>query len=473
MTFKNIDPRWFAFTILCLGTVMEVLDSTIVNVALPSIRTSLHFSESNLAWVVNAYLLTFGGFLLLGGRLGDLFGQRKLFLIGITIFTLASLACGLAPTQAILITARAIQGFGGAILAAVSLSLIMNLFTTPGERTRAMGYFGFIAAGGGSIGVLLGGVLTNSFDWHWNFLINVPIGIFVFIASLKLLPSTRIEMKHRNLDAFGALTVTASLLLAVYAIVNGNQSGWLSMQTVTLLGLAIALMGAFIWIESHVKAPLMPLSLFKIRNITTANIICVLWAASMFAWFFLSALYLQLVLKYSPLQVGLTFLPPNLIMGAFSVGLSAKLVMEFGIKKPIIVGLSLAALGLALFVRAPVHANFLFDVLPNMILLGLGAGIAFNPILLSAMNDVKPEESGLASGLVNTSFMMGGALGLAILASLAAAQTHSLLMSHHSPIDSLDGGYHVAFFVGALSAFAASLIAAFLLHTSVNKTSKH
>jgi EmrB/QacA subfamily drug resistance transporter len=473
MVSKNIDPRWIAFTILCLGTVMEVLDSTIVNVALPSIRTSLHFSESNLAWVVNAYLLTFGGFLLLGGRLGDLFGRRKLFLIGITIFTLSSLGCGLAQSQAILILARAIQGFGGAIIAAVSLSLIMNLFTKPDERIRAMGYFGFIAAGGGSVGVLLGGFLTNSFDWHWNFLINVPIGIFVFIASLKILPSTRTEMKHRQLDAFGAITVTSSLLLAVYAIVNGNQVGWLSTLTVTMLGAAIVLMGLFVWVESHVTAPLMPLSLFKIRNITSANIICVLWAASMFAWFFLSALYLQLVLKYSPLQVGLTFLSPNIIMAIFSVGLSAKLVMKYGIKKPIVVGLFLAACGLGLFVIAPVHANFLFNVLPNMLLLGLGAGIAFNPILLSAMNDVKPEESGLASGLVNTSFMMGGALGLAILASIAAAQTQKLLTLHVDELTALNSGYHSAFLVGSLCALVASFLAAFLLQTTKVGSSKN
>jgi len=466
MALKDIDRRWLAFVILCLGTVMEVLDSTIVNVALPSIRTSLHFSESNLAWVVNAYLLTFGGFLLLGGRLGDLFGQRKLFVIGITIFTLSSLGCGLAHSQVILIAARAIQGFGGAIIAAVSLSLIMNLFTQPEERTRAMGYFGFIAAGGGSIGVLLGGFLTSSFDWHWNFLINVPIGIFVFVASFKLLPSSRIEMKHRHLDAMGAITITTSLLLAVYAIVNGNQAGWLSTQTLLLLGFTIVLLGIFIRIESRVRAPLMPLSLFKIRNITISNIICVLWAAAMFAWFFLSALYLQLVLKYSPLQVGLTFLPPNLIMAAFSIGLSAKLVMKFGVKKPIVAGLFLAGIGLALFIRSPIHANFVFDVLPNMILLGLGAGIAFNPVLLSAMNDVKPEESGLASGLVNTSFMMGGALGLAILASIAASQTQKLLLLHIDPIIALNDGYHTAFLVGALFAFIASLLGAFLLKQS-------
>lgn len=462
---KNIDQRWLAFIILCLGTVMEVLDSTIVNVALPSIRTSLNFSASNLAWVVNAYLLTFGGFLLLGGRLGDLFGRKKLFLIGIIIFTLSSLACGLAQSQVVLIIARAVQGVGGAIVAAVSLSIIMNLFTQAEERTRAMGYFGFIAAGGGSVGVLLGGFLTNSFDWHWNFLINIPIGIFVIFAAFKLLPTTHVELKHRHLDAWGAISVTSALLLAVYAIENGNQAGWLSQQTIVLLLVAIILLGIFLRIESRVRAPLMPLSLFKLRNVSTANIISVLWAAAMFAWFFLSALYLQLILKYSPLQVGLSFLPPNLIMAAFSLGLSAKMVMRFGIKKPLVFGLLLAGLGLALFVRAPVNGNFVYDVLPNMLLLGLGAGMAFNPVLLAAMNDVKPEESGLASGLVNTSFMMGGALGLAILASIAAFQTQKLVATNINSLVALNTGYHSAFFVGALFAFAAVLLGAFLLQT--------
>ncbi len=468
---KNIDERWFAFFVLCLGTLMEVLDSTIVNVALPSIRTSLNFSEANLSWVVNAYLLTFGGFLLLGGRLGDLFGQRKLFMIGVSVFTLASLACGLAQSQAVLIVARAIQGLGGAVIAAVSLSLIMNLFQQAEERTKAMGYFGFIAAGGGSVGVLLGGLLTNSFDWHWNFLINIPIGIFVFIASLKLLPSTRIDMKHRHLDAFGAITVTSSLLIAVYAIESGNQVGWLSVQTVGLLCAALVLLALFVRIESRVRAPLIPLSLFKIRNIVVANTVSILWAASMFAWFFLSALYLQLVLHYSPLQVGLSFLPANLIMAAFSVGLSAKLVMRFGIKKPLVAGLFLAAAGLALFVRAPVHGSFIYDVLPSMILLGFGAGMAFNPILLAAMNDVKPEESGLASGLVNTSFMMGGALGLAILASIAASQTQKWALLHTNSVLALTNGYHSAFLVGALFSFLAAFLGAFFLRTSHLKTS--
>jgi MFS family permease len=272
-------------------------------------------------------------------------------------------------------------------------------------------------------------------------------------------------MKHRHLDPFGAITVTSSLLIAVYAIVNGNQAGWLSTQTLCLLALAIVLLAAFIVIESRVSAPLMPLSLFKQRNITTANIVSVLWAASMFAWFFLSALYLQLVLKYTPLEVGLTFLPSNIIMAAFSIGLSAKIVLRFGIKKPLVIGLFLAGIGLALFIRAPVTGNFLYDILPNMTLLGIGAGIAFNPILLAAMNDVKPEESGLASGLVNTSFMMGGALGLAILASIAASQTQKLLSLHVNPTVALNSGYHIAFLLGTIFAFSAAILGALLLHT--------
>lgn len=459
------QKRWLAFIILCLGTLMEVLDSTIVNVALPSIRTDLHFSAASLAWVVNAYLLTFGGFLLLGGRLGDLFGQRKLFLIGIILFTTASLWCGLAQSQEVLIIARAIQGIGGAITAAVSLSLVMNLFTKPDERAKAMGYFGFIAAGGGSVGVLLGGFLTNSFNWHWNFLVNIPIGIAVIFLSLKLLPNTRTEVTPRNLDVAGAVTVTLSLLLAVYAIVNGNQAGWTSFQTLGLLGAAAVLMAMFLAIEARVRAPLMPLTLFKSRNVSVANIISVLWAAAMFAWFFLSALYLQLVLGYNPLQVGLAFLPANIIMAAFSFGLSAKLVMRFGIKKPLAFGLFLAAIGLGLFVRSPVKGNFIVDVLPNMLILGLGAGMAFNPVLLAAMNDVKQSESGLASGIINTSFMMGGALGLAVLASIAASRTSSTLAAHTDRLTALNSGYHAAFLAGTIFAVFAAVLGATLLRT--------
>ncbi len=469
---NNNNIRWLALVVLCLGTLMEVLDTTIVNVALPSIRTDLNFTESSLAWVINAYMLTFGGFLLLGGRLGDLYGNRKLFLIGISLFTIASLACGLAQSQEILIIARAFQGLGGAITAAVSLSLLMTLFTDEGERAKAMGYFGFVAAGGGSVGVLLGGVLTNSFDWHWNFLINIPIGILVLILSWKLLPKTKTELTHRHLDLAGSFTVTTGLLIAVYAIVNGNQIGWTSAQTLILLLISAIILSIFIWIESHVKAPLMPLRMFKNRNLTVSNLIGILWAASMFAWFFLSSLYLQLVLNYNPLQVGLAFLPANLIMAAFSLGLSAKTVIKFGIKNPLSIGLGLAALGLLLFVRSPVNGNFLIDVLPNMILLGIGGGLAFNPVLLAAMNGIKPEESGLASGLVNTSFMMGGSLGLAILASLAGSQTISAIALGSTQAEALTQGYHAAFLVGSIFAFTASFLGAKFLIVKNSSTSQ-
>ena len=464
MTIADNRTRWLALYVVCLGSLMIVLDVTIVGVALPSIRESLGFSETSLAWVVNAYLLTYGGFLLLGGRLGDLFGHRRLFLIGITVFTLASLACGLSTTQWMLVSARTVQGLGGAVASAVSLSLMMTLFTEPADRAKAMGIFGFVASGGGSIGVLLGGVLTDLINWHWIFLVNFPIGILVVGLSLRLLPGDQGAVTTgRRLDVAGAVTVTAALMLAVYAIVNGNQAGWGSAQTVGLLAAAAALLGVFLVIESRVSSPLVPLGLFKLRNIVVSNVVGVLWAAAMFAWFFLSALYLQLVLGFSPLQVGLAFLPANLIMGAFSIGLSARLVMSYGFKKPLATGLLLAATGLLLFVRAPVDGTFLVDVLPSMILLGVGAGMAFNPVLLAAMSDVEPSESGLASGLVNTSFMMGGALGLAVLASIAASRTHNLRVEGAAEISALTGGYHVAFLVGAVFAATAAVIGGTLL----------
>ena len=469
----DAKTRWYALIVLCAGTLMIVLDSTIVNVALPSIRGSLGFSETSLAWVVNAYLLTFGGFLLLGGRLGDLYGHRRLFLSGIALFTVASLACGLSTSQGLLITSRAVQGVGGAVASAVSLSLIMNLFTEPADRAKAMGVFGFVASGGGSIGVLLGGVLTDVLSWHWIFLVNIPIGIVVVLVSLRLLPGGEGHDAGGKLDVAGAVTVTAALMLAVYAIVNGNQEGWLSARTLGMLGAAIVVLGAFLAIESRVSSPLMPLGLFKHRNLAIANVVGVLWAAAMFAWFFLSALYLQLVLGYSPLEVGLAFLAANIIMGALSVGVSAKLVMRFGIKKPLATGLVFAALGLLLFARAPVHGHYVTDVLPSMILLGVGAGIAFNPVLLAAMADVAPEESGLASGIVNTAFMMGGALGLAVLASLAASRSDTLTGNGDSHIVALTGGYHAAFLVGSLFAIAAAVIGATLLRTAAQPAMAH
>jgi EmrB/QacA subfamily drug resistance transporter len=465
MTIADDRTRWYALYTLCAASLMIVLDATIVNVALPSIRSDLGFTESSLAWVVNAYTLTFGGLLLLGGRLGDLYGPRRLFLAGIALFTLASLACGLSTSQGMLVAARAVQGIGGAVASAVSLALMMSLFTEPAERAKAMGLFGFVASGGGSIGVVLGGVLTDAINWHWIFLVNLPIGAAVVVLSLRLLPGGAGAGARRSLDVGGAITVTAALMVAVYAIVNGNRAGWTSGTTLGRLALSAALLAAFLAIETRVDAPLMPLALFRLRNLSTANVVGILWAGAMFAWFFLSALYLQLVLGYSPLQVGLGFLPGNLVMGFLSIAVSARLVMRYGVRLPLAAGLALAAAGLLLFARAPVGGSYVVDVLPGMILLGLGAGIAFNPVLFAAMSEVRPEESGLASGIVNTSFMMGGALGLAVLASVAASRTSHLESGGGGVLQSLAGGYHAAFVIGAVFAAVAAATGALLFRT--------
>ncbi len=457
MTTRN---RWIALSVLCLGTLMIVLDTTIVNVALPSIQSDLGFSQTSLAWVVNAYLLTFGGFLLLGGRLGDLYGHRKLFMIGIAVFTLASLGCAVSVSEGMLIALRAIQGVGGAIASAVSLSLMVNLFTDPTERAKAMGVFGFVAAGGGSVGVVLGGFLTE-ISWHWIFLINVPIGLAVLALSRRLLPDSAAPPADQRLDVAGAVTVTAALMLAVYAVVGGNTAGWTSAQTLGCLGGAVVLAGVFLWIESHTRSPLMPLRLFRLRNLATANVVGVLWAAAMFAWFFLSSLYLQKVLGYKPKTVGLAFLPGNLVMMAMSVGVSARLVLRFGLRKPLATGLGVAAVGLLLLARAPVDGNYWIDVFPSMVLLGFGAGIAFNPVLLAAMGDVEPQEAGVASGIVNTSFMMGGALGLSVLAAVATARTNAL--GGTGDVAALNDGYHLAFLIGAIFAATAATIGALLI----------
>lgn len=440
---------------------MIVLDTTIVNVALPSIKADLGFTETSLVWVINAYMLTFSGFMLLGGRLGDLYGRRRVFLWGLTLFTLASLACGIAESQLFLVAARAVQGLGGAVVNAVALSIMMNLFTEPSERAKAMGFFGFVAAGGGAIGVLLGGVLTGSFDWHWNFLVNIPVGAAVFALCIYLLPKN--EGQHVKLDIWGAVTVTLALMFAVYGIVNGNTAGWLSLQTLATLAIAAVLFAAFLAIERRVIAPLVPLSIFRIRNVVPSSIIGILWSAGMFAWFFLSALYLQAVLGYDPLWVGLSFLPGNLIMAIFSVGLSARVVMRFGTKRPLAVGMGIVGVGLLLFGFAPADGLFLLHIVPGMTLMGFGAGLAFNPVLIAATSDVPPEESGLASGVLNTAFMMGGSLGLAVLASVAAFRSNTLTMMGADATTALLAGYHTAFFIGAAFAFGAALLALFAL----------
>ena len=450
--------RWLALYVLCLGDLMIVLDSSIVNVALPSIQSDLGFSQSALAWVVNAYLLTFGGFLLLSGRLGDLLGNKRVFQGGVVAFTVASVLCGMAPSAGLLVAGRAVQGIGGAAVSAVALSLILGLFSDPGERAKAMGFFGFVMSGGGAVGVLAGGVLTGLLNWHWIFLVNVPIGIAVWIAARSVLPADELAPQSGRLDVPGAVLVTVALMLSVYGIVGGNEAGWTSARTLGLLGGSVVLLAAFVLREAKVENPLVPLRLFKLRNVTVSQIVGVLWAAAMFAWFFLAALYLQQVLAYSALEVGLAFIPTSVVMAFCSLKLSDRLVMRFGIRPPLVVGLGLAAVSLALFSQAPVDGNFVTDVLPSMILLGIGAGIAFNPVLLAAMGDVEPHESGLASGVVNTSFMMGGALGLAVLVSISTSRTASLTADGVAPLEALNGGFQVAFAAGAVAAAAAAVI---------------
>ncbi len=466
MTFSNDRARWLALYVLCLGDLMIVLDGTIVNVALPSIRDDLGFSQTSLAWVVNAYLLTFGGFLLLGGRLGDLFGHRRLFLSGISLFTVASLACGLATSQEMLVAARAVQGIGGAVVSAVAFSLLMTIFTEAADRAKAMGVFGFVLSGGGVIGVLAGGVLTDLLNWHWIFLVNIPVGVLVYALSVRLLPKTPGIAAGGRVDVAGAIAVTASLMIAVYAIINGNEEGWTSAATLGPLGAAAALFALFVAIEARISFPLMPLGLFRNRNVSAANVLGALMAAGLFAYFFFSALYMQLVLEYTPLEVGLAYLPGTVVWGAASLLLSDRLVMRYGIKTPMLSGMALTLIGLLLLARVPVEGNWALDIAPATIVVGLGMGIAFNPILLAAMSGVPQEQAGLASGVVNTAFMMGGAVGLAVLAALAALRNDDLRASGAGVAVALNGGYQIAFLVGAAFVVVAASVAAAVLRVA-------
>jgi MFS family permease len=360
-----------------------------------------------------------------------------------------------------------VQGVGGAIVAAVALSLTMTLFTEPADRAKAMGIFGFVLSGGGAIGVLAGGILTDLFSWHWIFLVNIPVGVAVVVLTLMLLPGGSGHATGR-VDFAGAITVTAALMLAVYAIVEGNEAGWTTAQTLGLLGASVALLALFLAIERRVADPLMPLGLFRIRNVSTANVVGTLMAAGMFAYFFFSALYLQQVLGYSPLEVGLAYLPSTVLWGASSLLLSDRLVLRFGIKPPLLAGLGLMTLGLILLARTPVDGNVFVDVIPATLAVGLGGGIAFNPLLLAAMSGVAPTEAGLASGIVNTAFMMGGAVGLAVIASVAASRTDRLDASGEGAVAALNGGYHAAFLVGAIFVLVATAVGGLLLRADIS-----
>ena len=461
----NDRRRWLALLLVCAAQLMIVLDGTIVNVALPAIRNSLSFSEAGLSWVVNAYLLTFGGFLLLGGRAGDLFGRRKVFAFGLALFTFASLLCGLAGSQEVLVAARALQGLGGAIIAPAALSIIITTFKDPKSRARAMGVWAFVVSGGASMGVLLGGVLTQTMGWPWIFFVNGPVGLAALALCRPLLdpdpaPQERGAGERSGFDLPGAFLVTASIVVAVYAIVGAATNP--PVFTALLLPLSAALMASFVAVERRSNAPLVPPGvLYRSRNLAASNVVMALAVVGMVGWFFFSALYLQRVLGYDSLATGLAYLPATLALGAISQGPAAWAVNRFGIKPTILGGLGLMALGLLLFARAPVGGRFIVDVLPGMLLLGVGASFAFMAVILASTAGVPESEAGLASGLVNTSQQMGGALGLAALAAVAALTTG--LSGPRADLVALNSGYHAAFLAGAGCVVLGALIAAALL----------
>jgi EmrB/QacA subfamily drug resistance transporter len=443
------DRRWAALYVLCAGMLMIVLDATIVNVALPSIQDDLGFSPANLAWVVNAYLIAFGGLLLLSGRLGDLIGQRRVFLIGLAIFTAASLLCAVAQTQEMLIGARFLQGVGGALTSAVILGMIVTMFPEPREQAKAIGVYTFVAVAGGSIGLLAGGVLTETINWHWIFFVNLPIGVATALFALRLVePSEGLGLEE-GADVPGAALITGGLMLGVYTILEAGEAGWGSTQTLVLGAISLGLLAAFLARQARIPNPLMPLRLFRSRNVSGANLVQALVVVGMFGMFFLGALYMQQVLGYSALEVGLAYLPWTIVMGVMSFRFAALLNMRFGPKTTLLPALGFIAGGILYFARTPVDGAYATDILPAMIVMGLGTGLAFPSLMMLAMSGATPSDSGLASGLVNTSAQVGGAVGLAVLATLASDRTGELRADGEPAAAALNGGYHLAYLIGA------------------------
>jgi EmrB/QacA subfamily drug resistance transporter len=462
MTEQTTDRnRWIALYVLCVGVLMIVLDVTVVNVALPTIQSDLGFSQSSLAWVVNAYLIAFGGLLLLAGRFGDILGRKSVFLTGLGIFTVASLVCGLAQSQELLVAARFVQGIGGALTSAVVLGMIVTMFPKPRDQAKAIGVYAFVASAGGSIGLLAGGVLTQSISWHWIFFINIPIGIATAVMAVRLLDRDKGIGAGEGADILGAVLIVSSLMLGVYTIVKpAADYGWGSGRTLWLAAASVVLLVAFVVREARARNPLVPLRIFRSRNVSGANLIQALSVAGMFGMFFMGSLYLQRVLGYDALQLGFAFLPTTIVMGTMSIRYSERLIMRFGARRTLIPGLLLMAAGLLLFTRAPVHGSYVQHVLPVMILLGLGAGSSFPALMTLAMSGATPEDAGLASGLVNTSAQVGGALGLAVLATLSATRTHDLTAAGKATASALTSGYHLAFLIGAVLLVVTAVIGA-------------
>jgi EmrB/QacA subfamily drug resistance transporter len=460
----NEKNRWIALYVLCVGMLMIVLDATVVNVALPAIQEDLGFSQSGLAWVVNSYLISFGGLLLLAGRLGDLVSRKHVFLVGLGVFTVASLLCGFAQSQGMLVGARFLQGAGGAMTSAVILGMIVTMFPEPREQAKAIGVFAFVASAGGAVGLLVGGALTQAINWHWIFFVNVPIGIAAAVLAMRLInPDGGIGFGD-GADAPGAVLITGSLMLGVYTIVEpAADLGWGSGRTLALGALSLVLLAAFVAREATALSPLVPLRIFRSRNVTGANLIQVLSVAGMFGMFFLGALYLQRILAYDALETGLAFLPVTILMGTLSVRYTDRLVMRFGARPLVLGGLALFMAGLALFTRAPVDGDYVSHVLPVMVLLGTGAGLCFPALMTLALSGDTASDAGLASGLINTTAQVGGALGLAVLATLSASRSNELIGHGEPTAVALTSGYHLAFGIGAALIAVAMVVAVTVL----------
>src|SRR3954470_8119650 len=466
MTPQTDRSRWIALYVLCIGMLMIVLDGTVVNVPLPSNQADLGFSQAGLAWVVNAYLIAFGGLLLLSGRFGDLLGRRRVFLAGLGVFTLASLACGLASSQTMLVSARFVQGLGGAMTSAVILGMIVTMFPEPREQAKAIGVYGFVASAGGSVGLLAGGGLTQSINSHWIFFVNVPIGIATVVLATRYIANDEGIGVGAGADVPGALLITGALMVGVFTIVKpAAESGWTATTTIIGAAATVALVVGFVVREATATTPLMPLRIFKLRNVTGANIVQTLGTAGMFGMFFLGSLYLQGVLGYGALEIGLAFLPTCVVMGVLSLRYSEAVITRFGAQASVVVGLGIIAVAMVLFAHAPVDGSYLRDVLPATALMGLGAGACFPALMGLAMQNVAPEEAGLASGLVNTTAEAGGAPGVAVLATLSTARAGHLLSAGKPAAVAVTSGYHLAFLVGAGLVIAAIAVGAVMLRT--------
>jgi EmrB/QacA subfamily drug resistance transporter len=461
--------RWIALGVLCLGQLMMVLDATIVNVALPSIQHELHFSQGNLTWVMNGYLITFGGFLLLAGRLGDLVGRKKVFLAGLVLFTAASVLCGVAGSQAMLIAARLLQGVGGAVASSVILAIIVTEFPGAAEQAKAMGLYAFVSAGGGSIGLLAGGVLTQSLDWHWIFFVNVPIGIFAFLLGAALIEENEGIGLAGGVDVLGSLLITLATMLGAFAIVKSTEYGLLSERTLGVAGASLALLAAFFALEAHISNPIMPLRILRLRMLMGSSLVRGLLVTGMFSAFFLGSLYLERVLGYDAIQTGLAFMPLTVSIGVMSLGLSAKAMARFGPLRPLTVGLGTIVAGLLLLAGAGVHTDYFPGLFFAFLLIGLGAGASFMPLLTMGMADAPRRDAGLASGIVNVSVQLFGAVGLATLGAIATDHTKALTAQGYPLASALTGGYHVSYLVGA-GAVGIGVLAALLVLRSPSRS---